>query len=181
MEIAVLSNLGWKWQPEICEKVFKKQAEIFIWDRPNVEKGFHLSVWNGEEDLEVTYIKQGFNLSLSIQLLKSYKVNEWGFRIEYHDVFTKKSRMNMGKILLWRQYNERKPPQITYKDNEEGKELQTFISSFQENMKNEVRVSPEVAIWAALESCGSAEGAEAGAQQAETLNRIVGVRNWRSV
>lgn len=46
----------------------------------------------------------------------------------------------MGKILLWRPYNEREPPQITYEDNEEGKELQTFISSFQENMKNEVRV-----------------------------------------
>lgn len=46
----------------------------------------------------------------------------------------------MGKILLWRQYNEREPPQITYEDNEEGKELQTLISSFQENMKNEVRV-----------------------------------------
>lgn len=37
MEKSVLASVSWNWQPEICKKVYKKQAKVLIWDRPKVE------------------------------------------------------------------------------------------------------------------------------------------------
>lgn len=144
MEISVLANLSWKRQPEICEKVSKKQAKVLIWDRLKVERCLHLSVWarSGEEDLSMTCIKQGFGVSLSMKLLKSCGVKRRGDWVQRLATSSQTSRMNMGKLLHCFQRKkiptDVKPPLTAHKDNweEELRTLrETMISGFQGDRK----------------------------------------------
>lgn len=99
MEISVLTNLSWKRQPEICEKVSKKQAKVLIWNRPKVERFLHWSVWAWSgEDLSVICIKQGFSVNLSVTLLKCAEQREedWAQSLM---TSLQTSRMNMGILL----------------------------------------------------------------------------------